>query len=1046
MEPERWRQVERLYHSVLKQESDRRTVFLKQACEGDEELRREVEWLLALPEETSSFVERPALEVAGRALAQDEARSAGSGSATAADPIMGRTISHYRIEEKLGRGGMGVVYLARDMRLDRDVAIKFLPQDSPIGEAARRRFRKEAMALAKVNHPNIAVVYDVGEENGTDYLVMEYVPGQSLAQKLRAGPLPLVEALSLGEEVATALQEAHERGIIHRDLKPANILVTPKGHAKVLDFGVAKLLSLTDGEETHSSSVTRGIVGTPAYMSPEQAEGRPVDARADLWSLGAVLYELLAGQPPFEGSALAVLRAITKEKPKPLRELRRDAPKEAEQIVFRALEKDARRRYQSAAEMARDFSTVLGRVSVPAAAPAHRKMRISLAYAISVAVLIVAMVACGAWFYHRLEKRQWAREEAIPEIIKFQNERKALAGFLLLKSAERYLPGDARLAQLSEQNTQLVSITSSPPGATVDIKDYLSPASDWYRLGTTPLNNIRIPAGYFRWRVSKRGVGEYVAAPFTLPEMNFALSAELAAPTGMSWVSGGPWHNFIGFVGEVGPYQLPGFYIDRYEVTNREYQKFVDAGGYQNRKYWIKKFVRDGREIGWDEAMAFLRDSTGRPGPSTWEGGHYPEGQGDYPVSGVSWYEAAAYAAFMGKSLPAFAQWYATAPPDLGDYVVQDSNISLSKPAPVGTFQGLGSYGTYDMAGNVREWVLNDTGEGTKFILGGAWRSQTYLYGDPEALPPFDRSPENGFRCVQNTAPLPPDVVGPVKAFVRDFSKFKPVPDDVFRAYLTLYAYDKTPLYAKIEGTVGETEDWTEEKITYDTAYNNERMAAYLFLPKHVRPPYQAIVFSPSARVLELHDSRNLGDIKFFDYIVQSGRAVLYPIFYGTYERQGKTVYVGAAQQLAYLANRSKDLGRSLDYLDTRPDMDKNKVAYLGVSMGSAEGVIYATIAQNRLRTVIFLDGGYFLDQPPTGGDQADFAPRLKVPVLMVNGREDYVFSLDKSQDPLFRMLGTPEAEKEHVVLETPHDVTEQRAQLVKVVLAWLDKYLGRVQ
>ncbi|MGH9717180.1 MAG: SUMF1/EgtB/PvdO family nonheme iron enzyme [Candidatus Acidiferrales bacterium] len=412
----------------------------------------------------------------------------------------------------------------------------------------------------------------------------------------------------------------------------------------------------------------------------------------------------------------------------------------------------------------------------------------------------------------------------------------------------------------------------------------------------------------------------------------------------------------------------------------------------------------------------------------------------------MSWYEAAAYAKFVGKSLPAFAQWYSAALPDFGDYIVQDSNISLSKPAPVGTYQGLGPDGTYDMAGNVQEWVLNDTGEETKFILGGTSGTPTYTYGDPGALSPFDRSPGNGFRCVRNTAPLSAALLSPVKKFERDFSKFKPAPNDVFRAYMTLYAYDKTPLHAKVEGIVGETDDWREEKVTYDTAYNNERMAAYLFLPKHVKPPYQTIVFSPSARVLDLHDSRNLGDVTFFDYIVQSGRAVLYPIYYGTYERQGPWVYIGAAQHLTYLANRSKDLGRSLDYLDTRSDIDKTKIAYLGVSMGSAEGVIYATIAQKRLKTVIFLDGGYFLDPPPPGGDQADFAPRLKVPVLMVNGREDYAFSMVQCQDPLFRMLGTPDADKRHVLLDTPHDVREQHTELVQVVLAWLDKYLGRVE
>jgi dienelactone hydrolase/predicted Ser/Thr protein kinase len=955
-------------------------------------------------------------------------------------------VGPYEILARIGAGGMGVVYRARDSRLERDVAIKFLPPDILHDEAARRRFRKEALALAKVNHQNIAAVFDVGTVDGADYLVMEYVPGESLAQKLKSGPLRPVEALSVGEEVARALEEAHERGIIHRDLKPANIVVTPKGHAKVLDFGLAKLLSAADeADQALTVSQTKGVVGTPLYMSPEQARGAPIDWRTDLWGLGAVLYESLAGRPPFDGSGLAVLRAITEEKPKPLRELRPDTPQEAEQIVTRALEKDSTKRYQSASEMAHDLSAAIVRLSAPAVAPAPRELRVSLKYVIPAALLILASAAAAGWFYHRSEQRRWAQDVAIPQISKLEDDRQALAAFLVLQKAERYLPGDARLAQLAQENTQVVSITSSPPGATVEIKDYLSPASAWYALGTTPLNNIRIPTGYFRWRIAKQGVGEELSAPYTMPNMNFALDSEVAAPAGMSFVGATRFDDFIGFVGLVGPYELPAYYIDRYEVTNSKYQEFVDTGGYQNRAYWTNKFVRDGRDLSWEEAMMLFRDSTGRSGPSTWEGGHYPAGQGDYPVSGVSWYEASAYAAFARKSLPAFAQWYTAASVDSDDYIVQDSNISLSKLAPVGMYQGLGMFGTYDMAGNVREWAENDTGEGTKFILGGAWGSPTYLYADPEALSPFDRSPENGFRCVRNTGPLPAEAERPVKKLERDFSKYKPVSDDVFRAYLALYSYDKSPLDAKVEGVVGETADWREEKITYDAAYNNQRMTAYLFLPKNVRPPYQTVVFSPSARVLDLRDSRNLGDIKFFDYVVQSGRAVLYPVFYGTYERQGKTVFVGAAQKLTYLANRSKDLGRSLDYLDTRPDIDRNKIAYLGVSMGSAEGVIYTTIEQSSLKTVILLDGGYFLDRPPAGGDQADFAPRLKVPVLMVNGRADYVFSVNESQNPLFQMLGTPDADKKHVVLDTPHDVTERRTELAKVVIDWLDKYLGRV-
>ncbi len=327
----------------------------------------------------------------------------------------------YEIIARIGAGGMGVVYRARDSRLERDVAIKVLPPDILHDEAARRRFRKEALALAKLNHQNIATVFDVGTTDGADYLVMEYVPGESLAQKLKSGPLRPAEALSVGEEIAKALEEAHERGIIHRDLKPANIIVTPKGHAKVLDFGLAKLLSAPDEEDqTLTVSETKGVAGTPLYMSPEQARGEPIDSRTDLWGLGAVLYESLSGQPPFEGNGVALLRAITEQKPKPLRLLRPDAPQEAEQIVARALEKDTAKRYQSASEIAHDLSAAVVRLSSPSVAPAPGEFRVSLKYGIPAALLILGLAAGAGWFYHRSQERQWVRDGAIPRDLQTQ--------------------------------------------------------------------------------------------------------------------------------------------------------------------------------------------------------------------------------------------------------------------------------------------------------------------------------------------------------------------------------------------------------------------------------------------------------------------------------------------------------------------------------------------------------------------------------------------------------------------------------------------------
>ena len=223
-------------------------------------------------------------------------------------------------------------------------------------------------------------------------------------------------------------------------------------------------------------------------------------------------------------------------------------------------------------------------------------------------------------------------------------------------------------------------------------------------------------------------------------------------------------------------------------------------------------------------------------------------------------------------------------------------------------------------------------------------------------------------------------------------------------------------------------------------------MTAFLFLPKDAKPPFQTVVFFPSARVDLLSSSDALGDLSFIDYVVKSGRAVMYPIYQGLYERRSTAPPLpGPTLQRELTVDWSKDLGRSIDYLETRPDIDTTRVGYLGVSQGSAYGVILAAL-EDRLKAVVFLDGGYFQQEhPPTGMDQADFAPRLTKPVLMINGRYDATFPFESSQEPLFRMLGTPDADKRHITFDTPHDVRLRRSDLSRDVLAWYDKYVGRV-
>jgi eukaryotic-like serine/threonine-protein kinase len=1027
-----------LFGEVLELPREQRAAFLEGACREAPEVRRMVEALLQENDRLCGFLSAPVYRPGQMQQ-----------MAALAHPLQasGTRLGRYLILELLGSGGMGAVYRVRDEKLEREVAIKMLTDGLLAGDEARRHFRREALALAKLNHPRIAAVYDVGEQDGLDYIVMELVQGDSLAARLRSGPLRVKEATSVMLQVAEALEEAHEHGVIHRDLKPANVMITPKGNAKVLDFGIAKLLALPGKEFTLTMTETGQLAGTPLYMSPEQALGRTVDARTDLWSLGVLYYEALTGRAPFEGgTGLAILHAIA-ESPFPSpRETRPDLPVQAEQIVARALEKDPARRYQSAAHMLRDGSDLLARLSGSVAMETRPPIW-KLRWMRAAAVLVVASTAItGGWIYRVARERRWAREDAIPQVERLIDARRPLAALTVLKRAEWDLPGDVQLQQIAGQNLQTVAITSEPAGAQVEVQDYLTPNAGWQSLGTTPLAAARIPAGYFHWRVSKAGVGQMDVARKTDARMTFPLASAQRAPDGMVFSPGGSWRTYSAFIGWVGPYVLPPYYVDRYEVTNREYQKFVDSGAYAKQEYWPAEFHQDGHTLAWKEGMLQFRDATGRPGPSTWMAGHYPAGQADFPVAGISWFEASAYAKFMGKTLPVLGQWYQTAPPDVAAYAVRAGNITSNAPAAVGSYQQLGPYGTYDTAGNVREWVANVVDDHLRFILGGAWRSQAYLYTDPEALSPFDRSDTNGFRCVRNLGALPQEAVNPFHRVARNFATFKPVSDEVFRAYELLYAYDKTPLNAKVERVVKETADWWEEKVSFATAYNGERMAAYLFLPKRVRPPYQTLLFFPSARVLFLpEDNSQLGDVKFFDYIVQSGRAVMYPVYEDMYERRVKYQLPSGALTATLATEWYKDAARSIDYLGTRADIDSSRLGYLGVSAGSADGVIFTTLLQDRLKTAIFLDGGYFLQQPPPGVDAADFAPRMKKPVLMVNGRYDYTFPLVKAQNPLFEMLGTPAADKRHVVLDTPHDVTDQRAQLVDAVLDWLHGYLGPV-
>jgi serine/threonine-protein kinase len=320
--------------------------------------------------------------------------------------MIGRTLSHYRIVEKIGAGGMGEVYRARDQHLGRDVALKVLPAGTLSDEHARKRFRKEAQALSKLNHPNIATVHDFDTQNGVDFLVMELVEGVTLSDKLAGGPLPEKEISRLGGQVAEALEEAHEQGVVHRDLKPGNVMVTAKGQVKVLDFGLAKLVRpVTGTATTESFTETQGVAGTLPYMAPEQLQGEAVDARTDIYALGTVLYEMAAAQRPFPAKqATQLIAAILKDAPPAPSAVHSGVGAELERIILKCLVKEPENRYQSAKELAVDLRR-LGAPEAPRVVAESRR-RIGRPALALTAVLILAVLGVLGYF---ARQRFWPR-------------------------------------------------------------------------------------------------------------------------------------------------------------------------------------------------------------------------------------------------------------------------------------------------------------------------------------------------------------------------------------------------------------------------------------------------------------------------------------------------------------------------------------------------------------------------------------------------------------------------------------------------------------
>ncbi len=1084
--------------AIGKRTPEERAAYLDRACQGDAGLRRRVESLLAAHDHPDRFLDEP---VPG----MDETCDLSTVS-----EAPGTVIGRYKLLQQIGEGGFGVVYMAEQQEpVRRKVALKIVKPGMDSKEVIAR-FEAEQQALAMMDHPNIARVFDAGATaSGRPYFVMELVRGIQVTQYCDENNLTPRERLELFVSVCNAVQHAHQKGIIHRDIKPNNVLVTlhdGKPVTKVIDFGVAKALNQRLTERTLFTKFTQ-LIGTPAYMSPEQAEmsGLDVDTRTDIYSLGVLLYELLTGTTPFEtkrlhAAAYDEIRRIIREEepPRPSTKVstlgqaastvaahRKTEPQklsaflrgDLDWIVMKALEKDRTRRYDTAKDFAADVLRHLNHEPVEASPPSAsyrltkfvRRNKAALAVAAVVGLMLLCVVAAtgiaSVAYYKRAaaefeaqviaqrlseeevmrqqaakelkkaEERerdvQWLRSEALPQLERLKSEQKWVAAWAIARKAREKFPDDSNVRSLCSEVSCTWTVLTEPAGAKVVRKPHGVGAAAWEPLGSTPIDRSAVARGMFLWKIELEG---YEPAEGLAGPQNVDIRRTLAKK------GQNPGMVLVESVAPSG--QKTVFWIDRCEVTNREFKEFVDAGGYRDQKYWMHPIVKSGSTVPSGEVFKEFLDSTGKPGPATWANGTYPKGVDDFPVQGISWYEAAAYAEFRSKQLPTVNDWEKAASLDQYAQIVPESNFAGKGPAAVGARRGIGFFGILDMAGNVKEWCWNRTAEGYRTMRGGAWNEPGYMFQLIERFAPLERRNTFGFRCVKHVTPAQPGDLADLGA---ESPESLTVPDPISQKELerlmTVFRYDKkAPLNARVIAVDKGSPAYRHETVQIDAAYGGEKLNLHLYLPEGGGGHFQTLVYFPGIGAIPLKqfsDGSDLVDTLIPLGLVARGRAVCWPVYKGTFERNdGFGSTLTSIQELEFNKQMVKDLCRAVDYLASRPEFDMDRLAYLGFSWGGNIGPLMAVV-ESRFKASVFVAGALHHEGLDPEINPAIYAPFATKPVLMLNGRTDKV----ARQAALFRLLGASDKTREmydsgHIV---PVDPANER------INQWLTARFGEV-
>jgi hypothetical protein len=644
--------------------------------------------------------------------------------------------------------------------------------------------------------------------------------------------------------------------------------------------------------------------------------------------------------------------------------------------------------------------------------------------------------------------------EQLLEVNRLRDRGENQAAFILARQIEPLISDNAARDKLWDGISWSTDIDTDPTGARVYRQTIDAAVEEWEDLGTTPLETVRFAVGgAYRLRFELPGYRPVELSQAALGEFPSKF-VDKVNPVRMDPVDVLPEEmvRIPGFTRDLVDYA--DFFLDRHEVTNRDFQRFITSGGYQSSEYWQGPFIRDGMEIPWEEAVTQFHDRTGRPGPATWSGGVYADGQGNYPVSGVSWYEAVAYATFVDKELPTSAHiekanYYYNF--NAGE-IASRSNLGGNAPRPVGENRAMNTFGVHDLDGNVSEWIWNETGNGRRGTTGAAWPDPPFRTRQIVSKSSWDRDSTHGIRLIKSfdSEDKRAKLRESAESFApREFKKETPASDEEFAIYKRMYAYDEHPLNEEIVEEV-QSEYWVRQRVEFDLPYG-ERGGAFLYIPRNFEPPYETIIYWRGAGAI-LFQSIDEEYLPAFDFIVRSGRVIAAPILDGTFDRDDENFSInldniwGDAPNVGirfrdFQIKWMQEVSRTIDFLETQPKFDLRKLGYYGFSWGGAMAPIILAI-DDRIGPAVLNVGGFYPIwhfEPP--GDPFDYVNRVQNPVLMINGEYDPIFPLETSQNPMFDLLGTDPAHKRIYVTASEHLVP--RDILSRETLDWYDRYLS---